>query len=423
MNYSIFMKNNLTTFKKWYLKQNAVVLFFPFLLLYLIIILLFVPKDFVGDESKYLNFATNLTNGYYSPPYPEIKLWNGPGYPLIIAPIILLKLPILTIRIINAFFLFASLLINFNIISYFNSKKASLLFTCIIGLYFPVFEMLPLIYTEILAWFLVSLICFLFLRINETKNFNWKLILATSLTISFLALTKVIFGYVILAMIFISLLLSLSKRYRQIAFKSAVIFLLSFVFCTPWLFYTYAISGKMLYWGSSGGMSLYTMSSPYAGELGDWSNKEDLLLNPNHHVFMDSIRNFNQIERDDAFKKAAIRNIKNHPEKYLLNWLANTGRLFFSYPFSNSKQSINTYRTLLPNMLLIIIVIQLVIYGWYKKIIYPKELTLLLIFFLIYLAGSTLLSAYRRMFYISIPFWVVFISFFYSKIISLKSED
>jgi hypothetical protein len=49
------------------------------------------------------------------------------------------------------------------------------------------------------------------------------------------------------------------------------------------------------------------------------------------------------LERDDAFKAQALRNIAAHPAKYLRNWLANVGRLLFSYPYSYTEQKTSTF--------------------------------------------------------------------------------
>lgn len=405
---------------KWYSGLNIYFKLIPFLLLYLIICIVFASHENFGDEGRYLYFANNLLNGFYSPPYPEINLWNGPGYPVFLAPFIFLKLPLVALRLLNGFLLYFSLIISYKTFCIYSSKRSAFLFTVILGLYFPIFEMLPFIYTENLTWFLISLVCFLFIKSYVQKGIPWRLILLTAFSIAFLAMTKVIFGYVILLMFLVSLFMFLLPKFRSSARKATLIFFISFVFCLPWLFYTYSLTNKIFYWTNSGSMSLYTMSTPYANELGDWSNTDELLENPNHRIFMESIAKLNAIQRDKAYKTAAIENIKNHPQKYLSNWFANVGRLLFSYPFSNSEQTIKTYWTILPNMFVIVFAaLSFVIsIGYYKR--FPTSLILLLLFILIYFFGSSLVSAYRRMFYITIPFWFFFISYVFNNIISIK---
>jgi hypothetical protein len=384
------------------------------------ICILFSKNVFVDDEGRYVMFANNLLNGFYSPAYPNINLWNGPGYPVLIAPFLFFKFPFIALKLLNPILLYFSLIISYKTFSIYSSKKSSFFYTILLGLYFPIFEMIPLILTESLAWFLISLVCFLFIKIYKQKTFSWKLTFLSAFSIAYLAMTKVIFGYVILLMLFVSIFMFLLPIFRSSAKKSTLIFLISFVFCLPWLLYTYSLTNKPFYWTNSGSMSLYTMSSPYANELGDWTNSKILQLNPNHKVFMDSISKLKPLEKDEAYKTAAIENIKSHPKKYLSNWIANVGRLLFSYPYSNKEQNIKSYFTIIPNMFVIVIIVLTfaVSIVHYKK--FPEGLILLFLFILIYLFGSTLVSAYRRMFYITMPFWFFFISYVFNNIISFK---
>jgi hypothetical protein len=365
-------------------------------------------------------FAKNLTNGFFSPPYPEINLWNGPGYPLLIAPFIYFKSPLLLLRLLNGFLLYLSLIISFKTLSFYSSKKRAFFFTIILGLYYPIFTDLPIIWTECLTWFFISLVSNLFLKNYLQKNIEWMFIVLSGLSIACLAMTKVIFGYVIIFMFFFSLFLCLIPKYKLFAKKSVLIFFISFFFCLPWLFYTFKLTNKLFYWTNSAGMSLYTMSTPFEGELGDWNRLEKLRVNPNHSAFIDSISNLDGLEEDKAYKKKALINIKNHPNKYIENWFANIGRLFFSYPFSEKKQSLDTYFTFIPNMFIIVIIVFAIIGSFinYKK--FPEGLFFIFMFIFIYLSGSSLVSAYRRMFYVTMPFWFVFISYFFTNIITIK---
>ncbi|MFA5973163.1 MAG: hypothetical protein WC780_12490 [Lentimicrobiaceae bacterium] len=407
----------------WYSGLNVYYKLIPFLLFYLIICIVFAKNVLVSDEGRYLWFANNLLSGFYSPPYPDFDLWNGPGYPVFLAPFIFLKLPLIALRLLNGFLLYFSLVINYKTLSLYSSKRSAFLFTLLLGLYFPIFEMLPVILTESLTWFLISLVSFLFIKSYMQKSISWKLIFLTAFSIAYLVMTKVIFGYVILLMLFFSMFMFLLPAFRSSAKKSTLIFLLSFVFCLPWLLYTYSLTNKLFYLTNSGSMSMYTMSTPYANELGDWKSSEELQQNPNHKVFMDSIAKLNSLQRDEAYKTAAIENIKSHPKKFLSNWIANVGRLLFSYPYSNEAQSIKTFWTIIPNMFVIVFIVLTFVLSilHYKE--FPEGLILLFLFILIYLFGSTLISAYRRMFYVTMPFWVFFISYVFNNIISVKIKQ
>lgn len=413
----------MTKIINWYSGLSIYIKLLPFLALYLIVSIFFADDILDGDEKRYFGFAENLTKGFYSPPFPNIKLWAGPGYPLFLAPFVFFNSPLCVLRILNAVLIYFSLIISYQTFTFHSSIKNSLLFTILLGLYFPIYEVLPSIQTESLSWFLISLVCFLFIKNFLTTAISRKYIILAALSIGFLAMTKVIFGYVIVIMLFISIVLFLFPEFRISAKKSFLIFFFSLIFCLPWLFYTYSLTNKLFYWGNSGSMSLYTMSSPYEDELGDWTRHEDLLINPNHHVFMDSVLKLTPIEREEAYQSAAIQNIKKYPKKYFTNWLANTGRLFFSYPYSNSKQTINSYYTIIPNMFIVVLMLFAIGISivYYKKV--PDAILLLLLFMVIYLFGSTLVSAYRRMFYITIPFWFVFFNYIFTHFVSIKIKN
>ena len=418
-----FLNDKIRSLISWYSGLNIYYKLFPFLLLYLIRIALFHRGVLVGDEGRYLTFAKNLLNGFYSPQYPYFDLWNGPGYPILISPFVLLKLPLVTIRLLNGILLYFSLILNYKTFNIYSSKGISLLFTILLAFYFPILRMLTFILTEVFAWFLVSLICYLFVKCFKQSTVSWKLMLLVSFSIACLAMTKVIFGHVIMIMLFISSTLCFFRAFHSSAKKAALIFLASFIFCLPWLVYTHSVTGKIFYWTNSGGMSLYTMSTPFPDEFGDWVSLEKLSLNPNHKVFIDSISKLNPLERDIAFKSKAIENIKNHPKKFLLNVVDNVGRMLFYYPFSHTQQTLDTYFIIIPNIFVAVFIILSLMVSAFNSSKIPPGLFFILLFFLVYLAGSSLLSAYARMFYITIPFWYFYILYVFSDIVSIKIRE
>lgn len=407
---------------QWYSNSPVYIKLSPFLCLYVVLVIVLSTSDFKGDEGRYLFFANNILNGFYSPPYPDINLWNGPGYPLLVSLFLLFKLPLITIKLFNAFLLYFSLIFVYKTAVIYSSGKKAIFVSILLGLYFPVYEMLPLILTECLAWFLISLFCYLTVKVFK-ESFSWKLLLIAALVLAYLAMVKIIFGQVIITAILVSVPAFLFKALRPVAKKALLLFGFSFLFCMPYLTYTYLLTNKTMYWGNSGSLSLYTMSSPYKSELGDWNNSKELTENENHRAFFDSISNLKPIEKSEALKKEAVKNIKEHPEKYFQNWLANLGRLFFSYPYSNTSQSLKTYFTFLPNMFLMVFMCFALFAHVlaYKKI--PAEIWVLLFFVLVYLAGNSLVSAGRRMFYITLPFWVLYFSYIYTHIVTIRLKS
>jgi hypothetical protein len=280
--------------------------------------------------------------------------------------------------------------------------------------------MIPVIMSECLAWFLVSALCYSVVRFyNGQKNYR-KYLLVSSLILAFLAMTKVIFGIVITVMVFLSLLFLLIPGMRRSAKKSFLLFFFALLFCLPWLAYTYGLTGKFWYWTNSGGMSMYIMSSPYPGEYGDWKDFSQLQSNPDHAAFMDSLARLAPVPQDEAFAARAVRNIRQHPGKFVVNWTANIGRLLFSYPYSFAPQTVKSYYTILPNMAVVfLILVSLAVFAARFRQM-PHVIILLLVLFLVYLSGSSLVCAYRRMFYITIPFWFLFIAFVFGRFVSFR---
>ncbi len=163
-------------------------------------------------------------------------------------------------------------------------------------------------------------------------------------------------------------------------------------------------------------MSLYTMSTPYPDEYGDWFNwyyhyKPQRELN--HKEFMEPIRKLDQVRRDELLKKKALENILDYPGKYFKNVLANAGRLFY-YPFSYTPQTLGTYIYMAPNMFVFVLLCFSI--GVYPMIARESALNFLITLTGIYFGGTLLLSAFSRMLAVVMPILVIFISYVLAKI-------
>jgi len=88
------------------LTRNPYLLFSPFLLFYIIFVLITQVDKLTGDEYRYVYYADNLLKGFYSPPPPYVDIPNGPGYPIILIPFRLLGLPLVSMKLLNAVFLY-----------------------------------------------------------------------------------------------------------------------------------------------------------------------------------------------------------------------------------------------------------------------------------------------------------------------------
>jgi len=246
-------------------------IFLPFLFLYVGLVFLFPTDGTEGDETRYMQYAMNLLNFLHSQDSLIVDLNNGPGYPIILLPFLALKLPLVSISLLNAILHYLSVIILFKALRSFVSMKVSLICSIFWALNYNVFPLIPMILTEILTTFLIISFILCIVRVfdqTESRRSNLYLLLS-GFILAYLILTKTIFFYVLLVLIIV-LGISLIYRYSNINVrKGFIILIISAVFITPYVLYTYSVTGK-LFVVTTKADNLYWMSTPYAGEYGDW---------------------------------------------------------------------------------------------------------------------------------------------------------
>jgi hypothetical protein len=407
---------------------KAIMKLSPLLAIYIALIVITQRNELWGDETGYLGFATNLTHGYYSPPAPDIDLWWGPGYPMVLAPFVLLMLPWIAVKLLNAFFLFFAVVYFHQTVRLYSSSKYLVHLSYLFGFYLPFLRYLSFMITETLVVFLMSAITYHFCKLNQQPTSSRTHQVLAGLFLGYLALTKVFYGYVIAAGLVLAVLMFILLKRSDVAKRAIVTCGIGFLVCLPYLAYTYSLTGKLFYWGTSGGVSLYYMSSPFDDELGSWGpvfpNRarwahyaEELRGDPTavdsdgsqklaeHHLaFFDKVAQLpTGPAQDDAFKSAALANIRAHPFKYLKNWIANVGRLLFDYPYSSRLQTPRTYFFALPNMFIFVFGVVSIYPLWRYRRVIPTEIYLLLAFSIIAIGGTSLISAQSRQFNVLTP--------------------
>lgn len=428
--------------------QNPYLIFLPFILFYIGIVLFYNTDTLVGDENRFLLYARNLTNGYYSP--SDITLGNGPGYPIILTPFVAFDLPYLFIKLLNPVFYYLSIIFLFKALQQVVSFRVALIFSLFWACYYNGFESMHLMYSEIFTYFLVSLLLFLLLKAfnPDTSNKKGKYIILSGFIMGYIILTKVIFGYVLLFFIIALGILWVLNR-RAVNYKKSLnILIVAFITVAPYLVYTYNLTGKLFYWSTTGGENLYWMSSHYEGEYGSWfaapnkttnfESTEDSISHSKESGYLDFInadnlipgtgdsiksrhqKHFDEIiqnsgtgvQRDEMFRKIAIKNIKENPLNYFKNCFSNAGRILFNYPYSYSTQRPSTLlRFPLNGIILLLMVFCLIptMLNWHK-LLFPVRF--MIFFFFLYLGGSVLGTAEIRMFSIVVPmilFWIAYI--------------
>lgn len=417
--------------KKLRLTGNPYLLFLPFLLLYVIFILIMYQDDLVGDQARYLLYAHNLLHGSYSLPAPDINLVSGPGYPLILAPFMALHLPRIYLILLNAVFHYLSIIFLFKALYQFFCFKKTLIFSLLWACYYVAFQNMPFIATEPFTFFLVALLTYCLVRVFDQNNPKSakRFVLLSGFVMGYLILTKVMFAYVLLCMIIGSIVLWTKHKKNIYYRKTITLLVIAFVTVLPYLFYTSNITGRVGYL-STGGDNLYWMTTPYEQEYGNWMGTGPLTLDfdpqayayvagakdtlmAHHKTNFDKILSFKEnLEQDDEFKNIAINNIKSHPVKYAQNIFFNIGRFFFNYPFSYSVQRPKTLFVMLINSILftfILICLIPTIINW-RKVSFPIRFMFILM--LLYFGGSSLVTGETRIFSIIVPmliFWIAYI--------------
>jgi hypothetical protein len=411
-------------------RNNAYLIFIPFLLLYTLLVLRLHNDAMEGDEERYYQFGQNLLHGFYSPPSPNLNLWNGPGYPILLVPFIFLKTPLIAITLFNAVLQYLSVVFLFKTAKKFVSLNLALVISCVWGFYFLAFPEIPLMLSEPLTSFLIILLLYLITK-NQEAGAGRYLIFA-GLVAGYLTLTKIIFGYVFILLLLFFAVLFLVKRTKTVK-SGLVIAAIALMVNLPYLVYTHNLTGKILYWGNSGGASLYWMSTPFEFEYGDWNNAafnvnclgnglpcNAELLRKNHQTDMVEIMKFNGVEQDDAFKAKAIQNIRQHPIKYLKNCMANFSRMLFGFPDSYFYQSPKTLVRIIPNSFLVFMVLLssvLTFFNWRKV---PSAIKIILLLVFAYLGFSLLVSAYPRQFTVIVPVLLVWCAFTLERCVRIK---
>jgi hypothetical protein len=413
--------------------RNPFILFLPFLILYILIVISFPTNGTSGDEERYLYFAHNLINGYFSPPIPHIDLGNGPGYPIILIPFVVFHLPLISITLLNAILYYLSIVILFKALLELIPFKLALIISLFWALYYNSYQNIPQILTEV---FTSSLICFLLYFVIKAFNLpssnKEKLyVVLSGVVIGYIALTKPIFGYVILFVLPVLFILWLIKRKSGSYKKSLIIMVIAFITTVPYLLYTYHLTNRLFYWTSVGGNNIYWMTSPYENEYGSWISYPVDSINdfiPGSKIKIDSLHkmdfrrlpNFKGLQQDDILKKIAVNNIISHPIKFIENCISNAGRILFNFPFSYKAQSSRTLLRLpLTGTILVFLLFCIIptILNW-KKVDY--SIRFLLLFAFVYLGGSIFGSAETRMFTVVVPILLCWIAYILQRTVKVK---
>lgn len=396
-------------------RAHPALLLVPFLAIF-VLAALYLPER-QNDESGYLGLARNILDGDYAkgPPdalldsdetYPD--LWFGPGLPLVLTGPVAAGFPLWLVRLIGPLLLFAAVLVFYALMRRHTRPKAALLAAGALGMYLPYYTLLPALHSEALAILFVVVALYATARVCEGAGRRWLLLGAVAL--AGLALTRVDYGWVLTAVLVAVLVWWLVSR-RATAGRLAAMYALGLALCLPWLAYTTAETGRVFQWGNSGGLSVYWMSSPYAGDLGDWQKAEAVLSDPDlapHRSFFASLEGRSLPDQNARLERRALENIRDHPLKYVENLAANVSRMFFDTPYSYSSQRLTAMYFAIPNALLLGVLVFAVVVAVRVRGSLPPPTAPFAIFAIAAFGLHALVSAYPRMLFPIVPVLVWF---------------
>ncbi len=368
----------------------------------------------VRDEPALLAAASRMLDGRLVPAGqvtdPLAYLWHGPGLVALLAPLVALHLPLTTIRFVSPVLLGCAALLFHRVLRLHLSRRASLGWTYAFGVYIPFLAVVPEVHKEPLAILLV-VAGMLALRRGLAGGGRLALI-AAGLCVAALAMVRLEYGWVAIALLAAASVAWAARRDSVTAPRLVAVGAVAVAACTPWLAYTYHLTGRPMYWGSSSGLSLFWMSPTQPGQSGQWHDPRLLDEDPALAAFkplFGRLKTFDPVRSDLVLRRHAIANIRARPDRYARNLVANAGRLFFSVPMRPRPSLVRLGADVLFNALLLAAAGWAAILLWRRRSQAPPETAPIACFALAAIAVHLPPSASPRMLLPVVPplIWLV----------------
>lgn len=381
-------------------QRLELVLFLGTLLVYVVATLAANRPDLIWDEGRYLDFAKNLTQGFYADPKnPDII--NGPGYPLVLAVLLMMKMPLIGLRMFNALFMALAVWFSFRAVKLYAGSRWALGVALVTALHPNLVRTASYLMTEELAVCSIAGFAWAFSEALRSEKMNWLIMVVAALVFAWLTMTRVFFGNVIMASLpFLVLLALIMKRERGRLLRALMVMLLAFAMCLPWLAYTKAKTGENLCWSTVGGELLYWMTSTHEGENGHWFSVEDAQTKPqlvvHHREFYLPYYELPVKEREERFKKRAGEQLKANPAGVFKNWLCNWGRLIIGYPRSFERMDFTALVLFVVNGPLVLALLWTCVVALRRWREVPAEILVIGLLSFIYIGGSSIAPGLPR---------------------------
>ncbi|MDP9384828.1 MAG: hypothetical protein M3P50_06295 [Actinomycetota bacterium] len=317
----------------------------PLLLGYLVFCAVAQPGPFpVRDEFDLLAAAHRILDGTLTDPEtrnPRAFLWHGPGLPALLAPLVALGVPLEGIRFTGPILLGVATLLFHRLLRRRLAPRPALAWTYAFGLYAPFYAGLRAIHKEPLAVLLI--VAAMLATASGLRTGRRRDLVGAGLALGGLALVRLEYGWVLVALLAAAAAGLLFARSRPTARRLVIVAATGVALCVPWLAHTWDLTGRPLYWSSSSGLSVYWMSPTGRGENGQWHGPFSVRRTPElaaYRPLFDRVGRLTPLEQDDEFRRLATENIRREPLLYLRNVAANTSRLFFFAPMNTPRSPV-----------------------------------------------------------------------------------
>lgn len=406
--------------------ESPVVRLLPLLAVFVAVSLLTDTSRLNGDEAPILAAAHRLLHGYYAVQGTMDStqyLWHGPGLPALLAPLAALGIPLAELRLTSPLLMFAAALLFYRFLRLRLSQRGALIGAYALGFYAPGYYVLGTVAKEPLA--LLCAIAALDGTARYLMHGQRRHALLAGLSLGALVMTRLEYGWVITGCLISGLIWWSVVRLRHgaapvrttAARRWTVVCAIGVLACLPWLAYTYEITHHVFYWGNSGGISLYWMSSPSASQLGEWHAAHTVNTDPAlaaYRPFFHYVSSLGPLRADLKLQHVALVQALGHPAKYLLNLLANVGRMFLGFPFSFKLSIAVVVGLALFNGALLVALIAAGVSLRRARRPFPPETVPFLLFLGLGLVVHLLPTAEPRMVVplLPIPLWLIGLAFY-----------
>lgn len=425
-----------------------------FAIFYVLLILIFSPDQLKNDEFRYFQGAHNLSQGFYvTEDNPDFT--NGPGYPLLLVPMISLlgfdfdevyldpdellyfvpgpdgkpienlKMRLLPLRLHNAVYLVAGLFMTFTAARLFLSARASFLIILVVALNPFQLRWIAIMMTESLTPLISASFVWAYVKLLRADKFSWKFAILAGVLFGYLALTRTIFGYVATAGIFLIPLFALIIGKREMIGRAVTPMVVALAFCLPYLAYTYKHTGRVFCWATNGGELLYWITSPHDNEFGSWQQerwiREDEELTKHHLEFVQHVTSLPVLERTAAWEEGIRRNLETEGvEKALVrNYVANFCRSFFDMPRTKTHQTFAKLVWAVTGALFFFPGFLAGLIFLYRWKVCTWEIKFLMFIVSIYAGGAFLLPSLPRYWIPMLPAILIWMGYVYTRLLSI----